>query len=600
MKEKIKNHFKGNYKQFFEKYLKNIKQIGGDEFKSICPFHDEKNASFNFNSQTGQYFCHGCGKKGDFLHFYGKINGLDTRRDFGKILKGISDDFGITWEQKKSRIAKTYDYTDSDNNLLFQVCRMDPKDFRQRRPDGNGGWIWNLKGIKPVLYQLSEVLRDDEVVIVEGEKDAGNLLNIGFTATTCPMGAKKWRDEYNESLKGRNVVLIPDNDNEGREHMARIGSSLNGCAASLKWLELPDLPSKGDVSDFIATFNDKEQAAERLSILIENAKPYDPPKKVTIEDVVLNLKDFNTIELPIKRKILNPWLSEQSIGLISGWRGVGKSWFAISLLDAVSKGESFGPWETENSVPCLYLDGEMPAQDVKERFTALNHEGDLINSLYIYCDAYANHLGLSKANLLSEKWRAAIKRILVTRKIKLWAVDNLASLAGGIDENSKKDWDPINAWLLELRFAGISTIMLHHTNKEGGQRGTSAREDNIDISIMLKQPVNYVPEDGAFFVAKFSKARVSTSDLPLIADIQFKLEQDESGQLVWTWGNVKKETKIEVLKMIDEGAKTNEITDVLGITKGYVSQIKNRAIKAGELTSAGKLTPDGYSLVFNE
>ena len=81
-----------------------------------------------------------------------------------------------------------------------------------------------------------------------------------------------------------------------------------------------------------------------------------------------------------------------------------------------------------------------------------------------------------------------MKSILLTRKIELWIIDNLASLASGLDENAKKDWDPINAWLLELRFAEISTIMLHHVNKDGGQRGTSAREDNLDISVLLKSP----------------------------------------------------------------------------------------------------------------
>ena len=109
------------------------------------------------------------------------------------------------------------------------------------------------------------------------------------------------------------------------------------------------------------------------------------------------------------------------------------------------------------------------------------------------------------------------------QKIKFWVIDNLASLASGIDENVKKDWDPINQWLLELRFSGITTLMLHHTNKEGGQRGTSAREDNIDISIMLKNARDYTPEDGARFIVHFTKQRIPTKDLQLISDTEFKL-----------------------------------------------------------------------------
>jgi len=110
-----------------------------------------------------------------------------------------------------------------------------------------------------------------------------------------------------------------------------------------------------------------------------------------------------------------------------------------------------------------------------------------------------------------------MKGILKARGVKLWIIDNLASLASGIDENSKQDWDPINQWLLELRFAGISTIMLHHVNKVGGQRGTSAREDNLDVSVILKPPKNYTPEDGARFICHFSKARVKISELQAIS-----------------------------------------------------------------------------------
>jgi len=178
-------------------------------------------------------------------------------------------------------------------------------------------------------------------------------------------------------------------------------------------------------------------------------------------------------------------------------------------------------------------------------------------------------------------------------------VDNLASLASGLDENSKQDWDPINSWLLELRFSGVSTIMLHHTNKSGGQRGTSAREDNLDVSIILNPPHDYTPEDGARFVAHFSKARVKTSALNLIADTEFKLIQDENSRYVWTHSNVRREKKKDVLRLIDEGIKQSEIPKSLGISKGYVSRIKGQAIKDGLLSTKNKLTQSGFMAVNN-
>jgi len=600
VKKVIEDHFHSNYRTFYEKYLREVKPAGGDEFKSICPFHDESNASFYFNDQSGKYFCQGCGKKGHIAHFYAKLHGLDTRRDYKKILNGISGDFSIPWQERKSKIIKTHDYTDSVGTLLYQVCRMEPKDFRQRRPDGNGGWHWNLKGIQPVLYRLPEVITHGEVVIVEGEKDADAVASLGLCSTTCPMGAKKWKDSYNETLKGKHVVLIPDNDQEGREHMAQVGASLNGVTASLKLLELPDLPSKGDFSDWLEKVGDKETAAERLAVMIEGAEIYEPPKQASIEDAVLEAGTLVKIEMAEKRTILEPWLTEQSISLVSGWRGVGKTFFCMGLCDAVTRGQSLGPWTCKTPVPCVYVEAEMPFPDVKERTFGLNPGQNRKTPLYIYSDAYASELGLPRANLLSERWREKMKAILTSRGVKLLVLDNLSSLTRGIDENSKRDWDPINQWLLELRFAGISTILPHHTNKEGGQRGTSAREDNIDISIILKSTFDYVPEDGAKFIAHFTKHRVRTSKLKDIADTQFQLTEDESGLLVWSWGNVKAETKLEVLRLLDEGHNQSDVASMVGVHKGTVSKIRKQALKEGQMTLKNKLTQSGCRVIYGE
>jgi hypothetical protein len=376
--------------------------------------------------------------------------------------------------------------------------------------------------------------------------------------------------------------------------MALIGASLNGNPKSLKLINLPNLPSKGDISDFVQTFKDKEEAAERLSILIDQAEEYKPPKKATLEDAVLDINRFCQIETSSREEYLFPWLKECSLNLISGWRGVGKTFFGISILDAVSTGEEFGPWECKKSVPCLLLDGEMSVQDIIERSNYLNLNTDRKNPLYIYSDAFANQLALPRAHLASESWRTKMKRILTTRKIQLWIIDNLASLASGIDENSKREWDPINSWLLELRFAGISTIMLHHVNKEGGQRGTSAREDNLDISILLKSPHDYMPEDGARFVVHFNKARVSTKHLSLIGDTEFKLIQDDNEGCVWTFGNVRQQSKKEVIRMLDDGIKYKDIAQDLNISTGLITKIKKKAIEDNLLTEKGKLTQDGF------
>ena len=299
-----------------------------------------------------------------------------------------------------------------------------------------------------------------------------------------------------------------------------------------------------------------------------------------VNDAILEIGRFCDLNIPPRRRFLSPWLKEDSITLISGWRGAGKTFFVMGILNAVSNGESFGPWGCEFPAPTLLLDGEMPPKDIQERVYGLNMELDSRKTpLYIYSDALAAKTKLPRVRLVSPDWRNMMKDALISRGVRLWAIDNLASLAVGLDENKKQDWDAINQWLLELRFAGVSTIMLHHVNKSGGQRGTSAREDNIDASITLKAPHNYVVEDGARFVCRFTKARVPTPDLKLIADTEFRVEADDKGRYWWKWANVKAETRKTVLEMLTKGLTQAAIADSVGVSRGRVSQIIAEARK---------------------
>jgi len=152
-------------------------------------------------------------------------------------------------------IVATYDYADESGTPLFQVVRLAPKDFRQRRPNGKGSWIWSLGKTRRVLYRLPEVqdavAKGRLVIIVEGEKDTDNLRELGFTATCNPGGANKWRAEYTESLRGADMVIVGDNDEAGRTHVAHVASSLHGVARRVRVLDLgkswPACPPKGDI-----------------------------------------------------------------------------------------------------------------------------------------------------------------------------------------------------------------------------------------------------------------------------------------------------------------------------------------------------------------
>ncbi len=130
------------------------------------------------------------------------------------------------------KIIATYNYTDMNGNLLFRFAEP-PISVSFKGADGNGCWLNGLGGVKPVLYRLRQVLQAVEkakTVFIPGggEKDVDNLVQLGLTATTNPMGAGKWQESYSEILKGANVVILPDNDEPGRNHAVRVTQSLDG------------------------------------------------------------------------------------------------------------------------------------------------------------------------------------------------------------------------------------------------------------------------------------------------------------------------------------------------------------------------------------
>lgn len=522
-------------------------------------------------------------------------------------MKRTKSDYDKKWKKEEvegSRIVKTYDYTDEQEELLSQTVRYAPKAFRQRRPDGTGGWIWNLKDTRRVLYRLPELIKGkDPVFILEGEKDVDNLREWGLTATTCPMGAEKWRSQekgYNPFLKGRDVVILPDNDQEGYEHLKQVASSLQGVARNVKVLRLPGAKDFSEWKE-----KDKNNTEEKFwSLAYESQEFNNTPRIVKTEEeqpkydltkVIPLAEDFLKLETPEKKTILSPWLKEKQIILISGWRGVGKTWLALSLLDSITRNQSFGSWKIENPVNCLYLDAEMVKQDLDERLLMLNPSQERKSQLSIYSSELANTLGEPGPCLFDLTWQALFKEFLIENEITLWVADNVTSLTPGLDENVKSEWDSVNEWLKELRWAGITTILIHHLGKSGTQRGTSAREDNIDISIQLNHPPGYIDTDGCKFELKFTKTRLRHSELKDISDLQLQLIEDEEGNSVWTYGSIKKSIRNQVLRLFDDGIlNQTEIAEELKIGRSYVSRIKKEAIKEKFMTPGGKLTQTGF------
>lgn len=220
-----------------------------------CPAHDDRKPSLSIDY----------GKDGGIVVF------CQAHCETISVLEAVGCTFAdIQPEQSKNgrrlNIVAEYDYRDEEGKLVYQAVRLEPKDFRQRRPDGAGSWLWNLTGVDRVLYRLPELIADESdgwVFIAEGEKDVDEGLRaVGLTATCNVGGAGKWRPEYNQYLRSRKVCILPDNDPPparaekkegfaGQKHAVKIYQSLRGTAECVVILALPNLPIKGDVSDWL-------------------------------------------------------------------------------------------------------------------------------------------------------------------------------------------------------------------------------------------------------------------------------------------------------------------------------------------------------------
>lgn len=167
---------------------------------------------------------------------------------------------GVMPESVKQEIVARYPYHDeTGKKVLYQTIRLEPgkrgrdKDFRQRRPHPNGrSWVWDLEGVRYVLYRLHEILAapmESPVFKVAGEKDADNLRALGFVATTNVGGEQsRWLDSYSEALAGRDVIVVQDHDGAGKRHTDEVCGALMGHVRSLRRVLFPGAK---DATDFL-------------------------------------------------------------------------------------------------------------------------------------------------------------------------------------------------------------------------------------------------------------------------------------------------------------------------------------------------------------
>ncbi|HEY5434521.1 MAG TPA: hypothetical protein VIK13_04760, partial [Candidatus Limnocylindrales bacterium] len=262
--------------------LPDARKVGADGWIARCPSHHDEHPSLSVSTGEGGKVLLIC-RAGCKTQAVVDALGLAMTSLFPKAERLAPD---------RRTMTAAYDYRDEQGELLYQVCRFEPKDFRPRRPVSDG-WVWNLTGVRRVLYRLPDLPASDPrepVLVPEGEKDVDRLRGLGFVATTNPGGAGKWRPEYGSRLAGRHVVILPDNDDPGRNHAKAVMGALRSVATAVLIIELPGLPPKGDVSDWL----DAGGTADELRSLIAASSlpaPAAPVEAFAVQPPAMNLAE---------------------------------------------------------------------------------------------------------------------------------------------------------------------------------------------------------------------------------------------------------------------------------------------------------------------
>jgi hypothetical protein len=375
--------------------------------------------------------------------------------------------------------------------VLYQVCRFDPKDFRQRRPDGKGGWIWDA-GEKRVPYRLGDLLKHPyaTVFVCEGEKDADRVAELGHCATTAASG--KWTADCVQALADRDVFVMEDNDAPGREKAGSVAAALNGIAKTVRIVRLPDLPEKGDVSDWLDA--DQRNAERLVDICI--ATPFWKPetaKEASASDIP-GLGEWDAgddIDLPPPRHWLlaNQFCRKFLSGLLAPG-ATGKT--ALRTLQALSLaiGRDVCGQHVFKRCRVLMVSLEDDQDEMKRRVAAacIHHgvdRADLKGWLFLAAPkgfklAEVNNKGARQIGILEKMLRKTIE----VRKPDLVMLDPFIKLHA-LEENDNGAMDFVCDLLVQLAIEyDIAVDAPHHTKK--GQlvagdadagRGASAARD---------------------------------------------------------------------------------------------------------------------------
>jgi len=500
-------------------------------YRARCPAHDDDVASLSIHQgRDGRvlFSCHaGCG-------FESIVMALGLT---------IADTFDGDARQplkhpemsRRPAIVATYDYVDEDSSLLYQVQRRaDKSGFPSRRPDGRGGWINKLDDVRRVLYRLPAVIEaaaaGRTIYVVEGEKDVHTLERLGVIGTTSPGGAGrgKWRDEYSETLRGADVVLLPDNDAPGRAHMRSAAESLTRREAKVRLLELPGVPDKGDVSDWVEAGGTLQQ----LEALVESTVEWMLRTEVCDDGTALPAPT-RASEIPPDAPVtfsIEDLLTAGDFGLIAGEDGSMKTTFALHLCGAIAGGhKALGRFSTTRG-PVLFVSEEDSAGVLRNRLEAIcrGHGWNadaVLRNVHIFAKA--------EVRLTDAAWRDHLMATIKRLGAKLVVFDPWIEVTTGNENDNSEGRALLQIVRTFTKPTAANVVAVHHFGKPAeGKRQRDRIRGNTAVPSGSR--FTYVIEhDEIVHELKVTCLKLSRGEKVPPFVVRYLIETEPNSRAVW-------------------------------------------------------------------
>ncbi len=311
------------------------------------------------------------------------------------------------------------------------------------------------------------------------------------------------------------------------------------------------------------------------------AHPGNAPLAPVSAPVVVDAAGLLAADFPPRERLLSPWLLSQSLSMLYAPRGVGKTHVALGVAYALASGGAFLGWRAVKPVPVLYVDGEMPGADLRDRLRRIAESADRQagpgSLLFMTPDLQPDGI---MPNLFTYAGQDEVTAAAPESGVII--VDNISALVRGGKENEGESWQPVAEWALRMRSSGRSVLFLHHSGKGGQQRGTSKREDLLDTVIALRRPSDYTPDQGARFEIHFEKARALYGED--VTPVEAMLEAGKDGRQSWTLRAVSDASEAQMIELAGLGLSAREIGTELGVNHSTVVRGLKKAEKEGRYT----------------